>query len=138
MAVAAQTPQPSGPFLGVELTAIDNPASFHAEAAAMLVCAACGKPLPGWEAHHVVQKQRCRREGAPLHSPDNALRLCAKRADRCHERHSHHQELVPLGALRDENIAFAARWLDPGPAYEYLTRYYAGTDPRVDALLEVT
>lgn len=44
-----------------------------------------------------------------------------------------------MGALRDENIAFAARWLGPGPAYEYFRSYYGEgeTDPRIDALLEI-
>lgn len=135
--MALEAPQPIHPFLGVELTAIDDPHSFAVEAQAMLVCAVCHTARP-WQAHHVVQKQRLRRERAPLYSPDIALRVCAGRADCCHERHTTHQAVIPLGALRDQNIAFAARWLGPGPAYEYLTRYYSGTDPRVDALLEIS
>jgi hypothetical protein len=83
----------------------------------------------------VVQAQRCRIEGAPRFSPDNALRLCSGSADACHERHTSAQERVPLRALLDENIAFAARWLGNEPAYVYLTTQYAGQDSRVDDLL---
>lgn len=134
--MALASPEPGGPFLGVELTSIDNAHSFYREAQAQLVCAVCHRPLP-WQAHHAVQKQRLRREHAPLYSPDIALRVCAGAADRCHERHTNHQRVIPVTALRDENIAFAARWLGPGPAYEYFVAYYEGTDPRLDALLEI-
>jgi hypothetical protein len=122
--------------MATRLTDIDDAESFFQEGRYQGCCAACGSTR-SWEAHHVIQKQRCRREGAPLYSPDNALRVCAKSPDTCHERHTTHAELLPLLCLRDENIAFAERWLGAGPAYEYLTRYYAGSDPRVDALLEV-
>lgn len=115
---------------------MDNPSSFWMQAQAQGVCAKCKRPTRDWEAHHVIQKQRCRREHAPQHSPDNALRLCSGSAGSCHVRHTTHQELVPLACLRDENIEFAVRWLTPGPAYEYLRRYYAGSDPRVDQLLQ--
>lgn len=114
---------------------IDDPRSFWEEARWQRVCAVCKRPTRDWEAHHVIQKQRCRRERAPLHSPDNALRLCAGGPHCCHELHTTHQLLVSLACLRDENITFAANWLGAGPAYEYLTRYYAGSDPRVDSLL---
>lgn len=121
--------------LPYELTAIDDPESFRAEARHQGRCAACGRP-GAFDAHHVLEKRHCRLYGAPLHSPDNALRLCSKAADRCHERHTSRQRAVPLVVLRDENIAFAARWLGRAAAYEYLTRRYAGSDPRVDQLLE--
>lgn len=116
---------------------IDDTASFYAEGRYQSVCASCGTPGL-FEVHHVLQKQVCRREGAPLYCPDNALRLCAKSPTTCHERHTSHQELVPLDRLRDENIAFIIRWLGVGPAYNYLTRAYSGSDPRVDALLAVS
>lgn len=121
------------PLLGVALTEIDDAASFYAEGQHQLCCAKCESVGP-FEVHHVIQGQRCRREGAPRHSPDNALRLCAKSATACHERHTTHQELVPLRCLRDENIAFAVRHLGPGPAYVYFTTYYAGADERLDQL----
>ncbi len=118
--------------MAIRLTEIDNAASFHAEGQYQLCCANCASTGP-WDTHHVVQRQRLRRGGAPQCSPDDALRVCSA----CHERHTNHVELLPLRCLRDENIAFAERWLGAGPAYEYFTRYYSGADPRVDQLLEV-
>lgn len=125
------------PFLAFTLTSIDNGASFHAEARYQLCCAACGSTGP-WEAHHVLSQQHCRRASAPRHSPDNALRLCAKTSAACHERHTNHQQRLPISCLRDANLAFLCRWLGPGGAYEYLGRYYSGTDARRDALLALT
>jgi hypothetical protein len=127
--------------MAIELTSIDSPKSFYEEGRWQACCAHCGylqrsQTVRTWEAHHVVAKQHCRFYGAPLHSPDNALRLCAKSAHSCHTLHTTHAVLLPLACLRDENIAFAARWLGPERAYEYLRLRYAGTDPRVDALLE--
>lgn len=115
---------------------IDDTESFYEEGKYQRACASCGA-TGLFEVHHVLQKQVCRREGAPLYCPDNGLRLCAKSATTCHERHTSHQELVPLDRLRDENIAFVIRWLGVGPAYNYLTRAYSGSDPRVDRLLGV-
>lgn len=115
---------------------IDDAASFYEEGKYQRACASCGA-TGLFEVHHVLQKQVCRREGAPLHGPDNALRLCAKSPTACHERHTSHQELVSLDRLRDENIAFAIHWLGVGPAYNYLRRNYSGSDRRVDRLLGV-
>lgn len=117
------------------LSAIDSPRVFYEQAAFQLVCAKCRRAGDHWEAHHVVSAQTCRIEGAPRHSPDNALRLCAKAPDACHERHTSAQERVPLACLLDENIAFAARWLGSEYAYVYLRANYSGEDPRVDALV---
>lgn len=128
------TPEPTR--VGASLSAIDDAASFYAEGKYQGECAACHSTGP-FEVHHVVERQRCRRTGAPQFSPDDALRLCAKSPGTCHERHTSAQRRVPLAALRDENIAFAERWLGAGPAYNFLTRYYAGSDARVDRLLEV-
>jgi hypothetical protein len=98
------------------------------------VCAVCLERKP-FEAHHVLAKSHCRQAGAPRYSPDNALRLCAKTPQSCHERHTHWQQRVPSRALRDENIEFVARWLGDLAAYNYLRRYYEGYDARVEALL---
>jgi hypothetical protein len=121
----------------VVLSAIDEPASFHDEARFQGACASCGKTKGAWEAHHVLQKQTCRRFHAPLYSPDNAMRLCSKSPDACHERHTTAQERVRAKCLRDETIAFVARWLGPGPAYVYLSAQYAGSDPRIEALVHL-
>lgn len=129
--------QPPG---AVILTSIDDSKSFYLEGKFQGYCASCRfhgreQVVATWEVHHGIAKQTCRREGAPLYSPDNALRLCAKAPRACHERHTSHQERLPMGCLRDENIAFAAKHLEPGPAYVYFQRHYQGSDPRVDALL---
>lgn len=126
----------------IELTDIDDARSFFDEGRYQGYCAYCShlrraQPVPTWEVHHVLSKQHCRKYGAPLYSPDNALRLCAKSGVACHERHTTHQCLLPLGCLRDENIAFIARWLGPAAGFEHLVRYYAGFDPRVDYLLRL-
>lgn len=125
----------------INLTSIDDPESFFLEGRYQGYCALCAyldrpQVVKTWEVHHVLSKQHCRRYQAPRHSPDNALRLCAKSPDACHERHTTHQELLPVACLRDENIAFAVRWLGVGPALVYFETYYAGTDPRLDHLLE--
>ena len=112
---------------------IDDPRSFWEAARFQMVCGYCGR-AGHWEAHHAVQKQTCRRAGAPLHSPRNALRLCK----RCHDRHTTHQDKVPMTALTDDNIAFAREYLGAGPAYEYFVRSYAGEDPRVTHLIEAS
>lgn len=126
----------------VGLTSINSPRAFYEEGRWQAYCACCGylkrtQTVSTWEVHHVVSKAHCRDYGAPRHSPDNALRLCAKAPVACHEQHTTHGLLLPVGCLRDENIAFAAYWLTPGPAYEYFRRYYAGSDARIDALLEI-
>jgi hypothetical protein len=119
----------------VLLSDIDDPHSFYLEGAIQGWCASCHS-TGRFEIHHCLPKQVCRRERAPLHSPDNALRVCAKSLDSCHERHTSGAERLPLACLRDENIAFMVRWLRTGPAYNLLTRDYAGADPRVDAILK--
>lgn len=136
------TPEQASAGAGVALTDIDNAHAFYEEGRWQVYCACCAhqrhrQTVSTWEVHHVLSRQHCRLYGAPRYSPDNALRLCAKAPQSCHSRHTSHQELLPLACLRDENIAFAAKWLGPELAHEHLTRYYAGSDPRVDRLLEI-
>jgi hypothetical protein len=113
--------------------AFDNYRAFFEAARWQGVCAVCERPGGDWEAHHVVQKQVCRREHAPQHSPDNALRVC----ERDHVNHTNAVARIPLGRLRNENIAWARRWLGPELAYNYLSTQYGGPpDARIDRLLE--
>jgi hypothetical protein len=126
----------------LQLSSIDSPKGFYEEGRWQAYCAHCGflkrpQAVSEWEVHHVVAKQHCRLYGAPLHSPDDALRLCAKSARSCHALHTTHQILLPLACLRDENIAFAVHWLGAARAFVYLHRNYSGADPRLSALLEV-
>jgi hypothetical protein len=125
------------PSAFVSLTDINNQVSFFLEGRYQQCCAHCGRIKGSWQVHHVIFRQHCRKEGAPQYSPDNALRVCQGAAECCHEREHSAQERIRVSDLRDENIAFAARWLGPGPAYEYLRRRYEDDgDPRLDALLE--
>lgn len=114
----------------------DSPDRFWLEAKYQGGCAVCGKGgRLTWEAHHVIHEQECTKAGIPRHAPRNVLRVCAKGADRCHERHHSGARRIPLAFLRQDNIDFAVDWLGAGRAYNYLTRHYSGADPRVDGLL---
>ena len=120
------------------LTAIDDSRAFFEEGRYMGMCGCCSRIKGLFEVHHVVFEQRCRREGAPLKSPDNAFRLCSGTAETCHEREHTHQSRIPVSKLRIQNIAFAIRWLGPGPAYNYFERYYVADDPAItSAILEL-
>lgn len=81
--------------------------------------------------HHVVYRQHIRSHGGDEWNPRDALLLCAA----CHQSHHKRGRVLPLVALRDENYEYAFELLGPA-AYDYLRRYYAGDDPRLDALLE--
>lgn len=104
----------------------------------------CTKPSAAWEAHHVVYEQHVL--GAPAYKvltaavdrlrlqfdPRNAMRLCRT----CHKGGQHTgKKRVELKRLSDENIEFAVELFGAPKAYNYLTRHYAGTDPRVEALI---
>lgn len=69
--------------------------------------------------HHVIYRQHVRDQGGDEWNPDNALSLCA----RCHGRHHRRGAVLPVAALRDENIQFAVALLGPA-AVVYLSRYY--------------
>lgn len=105
--------------------------AFRAEAKSQRCCAVCGS-RGGYDAHHVIEKSHLREWGLPQYVAANCLRLCGD----CHRRHTERSKKVPLSALRNENIDYAAVLLGAGKAYNYLSRRYAGTDPRVTDLLE--
>lgn len=109
---------------------------FKQSARGQLVCARCsktgGRQNP-WEAHHVITKTYLKRNGLDQWHPDNALRLCVHP---CHEHHTTAFERLHLNCLLDRNIDYAVRLLGEDRAYDYLTRHYVGTDPRVEALNE--
>jgi hypothetical protein len=114
------------------LRVVDNPESFHAEARYQGACANCRKMGGEWEAHHVVEKQECKKRGAALYDTRNALRLCIGPGS-CHGG-QHTITNVKLCVLTDDNLTFAFEVLGAG-AYDYLRRRYDGEDPRVDAML---
>jgi hypothetical protein len=73
--------------------------------------------------HHVVYQQHVVREGGDVADPRNALRLC----ERCHSRHHRRGAVLPLAALRKENIAYALELLDER-TLDYFQRYYVVPD----------
>lgn len=99
-------------------------AAFRAAARAQRVCALTGQG-GAFHAHHAVSERHVRLAGGDPFDPRNALRLKVG----VHFNH-HGIYKLPIGVLTDENIAFAYELLGPA-AYDYLTRYYTGRDPRV-------
>jgi hypothetical protein len=137
-AARVETPQQALREAITRLSPINEMRSFFEEGKYMGMCGCCDRIKGLYEVHHVIFRQRARRDGAPQWSPDDAFRLCSGDATTCHEREHSHQSKIPTSKLRIENIAFACRWLGPGPAYNYFTRYYAHDgDPRIEALLEL-
>lgn len=55
-------------------------------------------------------------------------------AFRCHGNHHARSKKYELGMLPDSVFEFGRELLGAGPAHGFLTRAYAGTDPRLDAL----
>lgn len=106
----------------------------------------CGRKK-GLHRHHAVTQQRLRQVAAERadNAQDRGLHEAALCADtrnivlvafRCHQQHHAAKVKLPLAVLPDSCYEFAAEVLGAGPAYEYLRRYYGGSDPRLDALLE--
>jgi hypothetical protein len=56
-------------------------------------------------------------------------------AFQCHGEHHARVQPYDLLKLPDSVFEFAAEVMGSGRAYEYLRRHYAGSDPRLDALL---
>ena len=116
---------------------ISNPKSFHAEARFQRVCMLCGRG-GAFHAHHAVEKHILRRLGVPLYDTRCALRLCAPPKP-CHLTFEARMLVIPLVKLTDDNIEYAfevletdrAREVGAPTAFDYLTRRYAGDDPRV-------
>lgn len=91
----------------------------------------CDSHLGRLALHHVVYRQTVIREGGDPWDPRNAFTICASG----HARHHHRTRPIPLAALPDSAYEFAADLLGAEAAFNYLTRRYAGTDPRLDELL---
>lgn len=107
----------------------------------------CGRKR-GCQFHHCVYRQELRRlareltrgdVGPPLNVREATLlndrRNLVPLGPRCHAAHHNRSRVLPLKALPDSVFEFAAQYMGEGRAYEYLHRYYAGDDPRLDALL---
>lgn len=98
--------------------------AFHDAARDQRVCALTGQ-AGAFHAHHAVRASDVRRAGGDPWDIRNALRLSI----RVHFNH-HGIYKLPIGVLTDENIEFAYEVMGPA-AYDWLSRYYTGTDPRV-------
>lgn len=108
----------------------------------------CGCKQPASKPHHVIYQQELRRiaRTSVLDQPGNAEALMyalvkdwrnlVPVAVACHARHHSGIVRYELERLPDSVYGFAVEVMGAGRAYEFLNRRYAGTDWRLDALLE--
>ncbi len=81
--------------------------------------------------HHVIYRQHLRQHGGDLKDIRNLVPM----AFDCHGAHHSGARRLRLELLPDSAFAFAVELMGAGLAYEHLARYYAGEDPRLEALL---
>jgi hypothetical protein len=82
--------------------------------------------------HHVVYAQVVRREGGDVRDERNLVPVSRW----CHAAHHDRRRPLSLHVLPDAVFEFAGELLGGPAAHAYLGRFYAGGDPRLDALLE--
>jgi hypothetical protein len=97
----------------------------------------CGCGRRAGHDHHVITRQELRRRVSPersYRSLQTDRRNIVRVAFDCH--FDHHAQMRPfdLRCFPDAVFEFAGELLG-AYAYDYLSRYYAGHDPRLDALL---
>jgi hypothetical protein len=83
--------------------------------------------------HHVITRQELRKHGGDPKDERNLVWV----AFECHGGHHSGAARLPLVRLPDACFEFAVELVGAGLAYELLGRYYAGDDPRLEALLSV-
>lgn len=94
--------------------------------------------FPGCEArdglknHHVIHQQHVRGAKGDEWDPLNAFTICRSH----HRAHHDRRNVIPLTALGNSVFVFAVELWGCGKTYAYLRRYYSGSDPRMDMLLE--
>lgn len=98
----------------------------------MTVRCVCGCGKAAANRHHCLTRQVLRREGGDPRDERNLVPV----AYGCHAAHHARVKPLPLRVLPDSVFEFAVELLGGGPAWSYLSRYYAGRDSRLDALLE--
>jgi hypothetical protein len=107
----------------------------------------CGCGRRGRHRHHVVYQQELRarmRAGGRLDKERREAYARAISDSRnlvwmdfdCHFAHHNASRRLPLSVLPDSVFEFAVELMGASAAYCYLRRYYAGEDPRLDALLD--
>lgn len=103
------------------------------------LCAVCGRSRTGvgkknsgrLEIHHAIYDQHIRAAGGNRYDTRAGMTVCA----RCHKRHHLRSVVIPLVVVPDAVFGFASELFGAEGAYEYLRRYYAGEDPRLEGLL---
>lgn len=91
---------------------------------------ACGCGQPSVARHHVITRQELRKHGG---DPKDARNLVWV-AFSCHGAHHSGSRRLRLEVLPDSCFVFASELMGPAGA-DYLRRYYAGEDARLEALL---
>lgn len=76
--------------------------------------------------HHIITRQVLRREGGDPRDERNLIDLCWD----CHAAHHARSKPLPLRCLPDEAYDFADELMGPA-AFDWLTRFYTGTDTRL-------
>jgi carbon storage regulator len=97
----------------------------------------CGCGRRGVQRHHVIYRQELKRAAldklAWLTLVADHRNLVPLATD-CHVSHHNRSRTLRLEVLPDSVFEFAEEVLGAGPGYEYLRRFYAGEDKRLDRL----
>lgn len=101
---------------------------FRDAARGQKCCAVPGCRNKDFDPHHVIYEQHLKDHGLPKYDTRNVRRLC-----RHHHQQHHRIKKLPLTILLDENIRYAFLVLGDYAA-DYLRRYYAGDDPRLEVI----
>jgi hypothetical protein len=91
----------------------------------------CGCGRRSANLHHAVYAQEVKRHGGNLKDRRNLVPM----AFDCHGAHHGGSKRLQLHMLPDPVFEFAAELMGAGAAYEYLRRYYDGSDMRLEFLL---
>lgn len=90
----------------------------------------CGCGQRAVQRHHVVYRQHIAQDGGDARDPRNLVPV----AHNCHGGHHSGARRFRLSRLPDSVFEYAAELMGADRAALYLGRYYAGSDPRLDAL----
>lgn len=93
-------------------------------------CVFCARHRSHLTNHHVIYVQRLRTLKADAWDPRNRMTIC----NDAHMAHHKRSSVILAAALPDSAYAFAREVMGAGAAHEYLSRRYAGDDPRLDSL----
>lgn len=93
-------------------------------------CTYCARQRSRLTQHHVIYVQRLRVLKADVWDPRNRMTVC----NDAHMAHHKRASVILTLDLPDSAYAFARDVMGAGAAHEYLSRRYAGDDPRLDAL----